>query len=236
MIPIPINDHIRRRIFWAATLALIVVNTLVFLYELSLGPQLNQLVFLFAVVPANYTTSHGLAATGFAGHIIPIFTSMFLHGGWLHLIGNMLFLFVFGRSIEDRYGHGKFLLIYFLGGLAAALTHIFFNAGSRLPTVGASGAIAAILGAYFVCFPGASITTLIWIVIFFWRVEIPAVFILGYWFVIQFVAANMERLDIQSATHGGTAWWAHVGGFIMGAALALILQPRRANASDQYLN
>lgn len=235
MIPIPINDHIRRQIFWAATLALIVANTLVFIFELSLGPQLNRLVFTFAVIPANYTTPRGLAATGLAGHIVPIFTSMFLHGGWLHLIGNMLFLFVFGRSIEDRYGHGKFLLIYFLGGLAAALTHIFFNAGSRVPTVGASGAIAAILGAYFVCFPGARISTLIWIIIFFWRVEIPAVFILGYWFVIQFVAANMERLDIQSATRGGTAWWAHVGGFVVGAALALILQPRRANAPSQYL-
>src|SRR5579862_958192 len=236
MVPIPFNDHIRRQTFWAATLALIVANTLVFIYELSLGPLLNRLVFTFAVIPANYTTPHGLAARGPAGLFLPIFISMFLHAGWLHLISNMLFLFVFGRSIEDRYGHGNFLIIYFVGGLAAALTHIFFNAGSRVPTVGASGAIAAILGAYFVCFPAARISTLIWIVIFFWRVEIPAVFILGYWFVIQFVAANMEHLNIQSATQGGTAWWAHVGGFIVGAALALILQPRRANAPIQYLD
>ncbi|HEV2350486.1 MAG TPA: rhomboid family intramembrane serine protease [Terriglobia bacterium] len=227
MIPIPINDHIRRRIFWAATLTLIAANTVVFVYELSLGPQLNRLVFAFAVIPARYTAPYGLARIGLRGLIAPIFTSMFLHGGWLHLIGNMLFLFVFGRSIEDRYGHQKFLLIYFLGGLVAALTHIYFNTGSRIPTIGASGAIAAILGAYFVCYPAARITTLIPIIIFFWRVEIPAVFMLGYWFVIQIVAANMDSLDIQSATRGGTAYWAHVGGFVAGAALALILRPRR---------
>src|SRR5690349_4002543 len=230
MVPIPINDHIRRRIFWGITLALIVINTLVFVFELSLGPQLNRLVFVFAVIPARYTASHGVAATNLPGLVIPIFSSMFLHGGWLHLIGNMLFLFVFGRSVEDRYGHGKFILIYFLGGLAAALTHIALNPTSRIPTIGASGAIAAILGAYFVCFPAARITTLILIFIFPWRVEIPAVFMLGYWFIIQFVAANIQRLDIQSATRGGTAWWAHVGGFAAGAAMALILRPRRLRA------
>ncbi len=227
MVPIPINDHIRRRIFWASTLALIVTNVLVFAFELSQGPHLNRLIFYFAVIPARYTTPHGLELTGLNWFFAPIFTSMFLHGGWLHLLGNMLFLFVFGRSIEDRYGHWKFLLIYFLSGLIAAFTHIFFNAGSRVPTIGASGAIAGILGAYFVCFPGARITTLIPVFFFFWRVEIPAVFMLGYWFLVQFLTANFERLDIQSATHGGTAWWAHVGGFATGAALALILQPRR---------
>jgi membrane associated rhomboid family serine protease len=228
MIPIPLNDHIRRRIFWVVTLALIVANVLVFAFELSLGAQqLNRVIYVFAIIPARYTTPSGFAALGLEGFFIPIFTSMFLHGGWLHLIGNMLFLFVFGRSIEDRYGHGKFVLIYFLSGLAAALTHIFFNAGVRVPTIGASGAIAGVLGAYFVCFPGARITTLIPVFIFFWRVEIPAVLILGYWFFIQFVTATYRLADIQSATRGGTAWWAHVGGFIAGMALALALRPRR---------
>ncbi len=151
---------------------------------------------------------------------------MFLHGGWLHLIGNMLFLFVFGRSIEDRYGHFKFLMIYFLSGLAAAVTHIFLNAGSTAPTIGASGAIAGILGAYFVCFPGAQITTLIPLFFFFWRVEIPALFILGYWFLIQFLT-GFQAMNMQSATQGGVAWWAHVGGFVAGIALALAFRPRR---------
>ena len=227
MIPIPINDNIRRRIFWIATLVLILANVLAFAFELLQGPQINLLIYTFAIIPARYTFPHGFAQSGMNGLVVSIFASMFLHGGWLHLIGNMLFLFVFGRSIEDRYGHWKFLLIYFLSGLIAALTHIFFNAGSRLPTIGASGAIAGILGAYLVCFPGARISTLIWVLVFFWRVEIPALIILGYWFLIQFVAASAQQLDIQSATQGGTAWWAHVGGFFAGAALALILRPRR---------
>jgi len=227
MIPIPINDNIRRRIFWSATLALILTNALAFIFELSQGPHINRLIFTFAIIPARYTSPDAFALSGLSGFFVPIFVSMFLHGGWLHLIGNMLFLFVFGRSIEDRYGHLKFLLIYFLSGLIAAVTHIYFNAGSMLPTIGASGAIAGILGAYLVCFPGARISTLIWVLIFFWRVEIPALIILGYWFIIQFVAASTQQLDIQSATQGGTAWWAHVGGFCAGAVLALILRPRR---------
>src|SRR5690349_25123460 len=115
MVPIPINDHIRRRIFWGITLGLIAINTLAFVFELSLGPQLNRLVFVFAVIPARYTATHGVPVTGLPGLVIPIFTSMFLYGGCLHLIGNMLYLYVFGRSVEDRSGHGKFILSYFLG-------------------------------------------------------------------------------------------------------------------------
>jgi rhomboid family protein len=225
MIPIPINDHIRRRAFWVSTFALIAANVVVFLFELSLGRNLNRLVFLFGIVPARYTLQ-GLGHAGPAGLMVPIFASMFLHGGWLHLIGNMLFLFVFGRSIEDRYGHLQFLLLYFLSGLAAAVTHILLNAGSAVPTIGASGAIAGILGAYAVCFPRARITTLIFLVFFFWRVEIPALFLLGYWFLIQFVA-GYQMLAIETATGGGVAWWAHVGGFIAGILLAIILRPVR---------
>ena len=227
MVPIPINDHIRRRSFWASTLALMVANVVFFIFELSRGPYLNRLIFVFGVIPARYTTLGGLAMAGLAGFFVPVFVSMFLHGGWLHLIGNMLFLFVFGRSIEDRYGHWKFLVIYFLSGLVAALTHIYFNAGSRVPTIGASGAIAGILGAYLICFPAARITTLIPLFFFFWRVEIPAVLILGYWFLIQFITATYELSNIQSATQGGVAIWAHVGGFVAGMALTLIMQPRR---------
>jgi len=158
--------------------------------------------------------------------LIPIFTSMFLHGGWLHLLGNMLFLFVFGRSIEDRFGHLKFLFIYFLGGLGGALVHIVLSTGSRVPTIGASGAIAGVLGAYFVSFPSARITTLIPIFFFFWTVELPALLLLGYWFLIQFFS-GFQMQAIQSATAGGVAWWAHVGGFIVGVLLALTLRPQR---------
>ena len=227
MVPIPLNDNIRRETFWISTLALIAANVLVFLWELSLGAHINQLVNLLGIVPARYTTARGLAMMTPEGFLVPIFTSMFLHGGWLHLLGNMLFLYVFGRSVEDRFGHFKFLVMYFLSGFAGALLHIYLNAGSRLPSIGASGAIAGILGAYFVTFPRARITTLIPLFFFFWTFHIPALLILGYWFLIQFFT-GYQMLEIQSATAGGVAWWAHVGGFAMGLLLALVLPARRA--------
>jgi rhomboid family protein len=226
MVPIPLNDNIRRQTFWIATLGLIVVNTCVFIFELSLGAQLNQFVFIFGLIPARYTTAHGIILTSPDNFLVPAFTSMFIHGGWLHLIGNMLFLFVFGRSVEDRYGHGRFLLLYFLSGFGAAIAHVIFNAGSKVPTIGASGAIAGILGAYLISFPTARITTLIPLFLFFWTVRLPAVLVLIYWFLIQFVA-GFQMLAIESATHGGVAWWAHVGGFLLGVLLALILPKRR---------
>jgi membrane associated rhomboid family serine protease len=158
------------------------------------------------------------------GAVIPILVSMFLHGSWLHLLGNMLFLFVFGRSVENRFGHLKFLLIYLLSGLGGAFLHIFLNAGSRVPSIGASGAIAGVLGAYFVCFPRARITTFIF-PFFFWSFHLPAPILLGYWFLVQFLT-GFQTAAIESATTGGVAWWAHVGGFLVGMALALMLPPR----------
>ncbi len=224
MVPLPLTDHIRRRTFWFLTLGLIILNTLVFLFELSLGRNLNRFVFYFGVIPARYSGSHAGATLSLLGFLIPIFVSMFLHGGWLHLLGNMLFLFVFGRSVEDRFGHMKFLLIYFGGGFAGALLHIFLNTGSRVPTIGASGAIAGVLGAYFISFPSARITTLIPLLFFFWTVQLPAILLLGYWFVIQFVL-GFQMLNIQTATGGGVAWWAHVGGFLTGLLLAAVMRP-----------
>jgi membrane associated rhomboid family serine protease len=234
MVPLPLTDHIRRRSFWIFTLLLIVANVWAFLVELSLGARVNRLVYLFGVIPARYTTPHGLAVPSLAGLLLPIFVSMFLHGGWLHLLGNMLFLFVFGRSVEDRYGHLQYLLLYFLAGLGGALVHIVLNAGSRLPTIGASGAIAGVLGAYFVSFPGARITTLIPLILFFFTVQVPAVVLLGYWFLIQFLT-GFQTLAIQTATGGGVAWGAHVGGFLMGIALAFILPPQRRGPTVEIL-
>jgi membrane associated rhomboid family serine protease len=225
MVPIPLTDHIKRRTFWFFTLAIIIANVWAFTIELSLGQDVNRVISLFGVIPARYTTPHGLAGTRVEGFLLPIFVSMFLHGGWLHLLGNMLFLFVFGRSIEDRFGHLQFLLIYFLAGLSGALLHIVLNAGSRLPTIGASGAIAGVLGAYFISFPRARITTVVPLLFFFWTLELPALLLLGYWFLIQFFT-GFEMLAIQSATRGGVAWWAHVGGFVVGMLLALTLRPR----------
>jgi membrane associated rhomboid family serine protease len=226
MVPIPLHDHIRRQTFWFFTLTLICANVIAFLLELGAARDLDRLVFSLGIVPARYTDPHLFSALSSGGLVLPIFASMFLHGGWLHLLGNMLFLFVFGRSIEDRFGHPKFLLIYFLGGLGSALLHIVLNAGSRVPTIGASGAIAAVLGAYFVSFPGARITTLIPLFFFFWTIELPALLLLGYWFLIQFFS-GFQMQAIESATAGGTAWWAHVGGFVVGMFLALLLRPRK---------
>src|SRR5579863_8363426 len=187
MVPIPLTDHIRRRTFWAMTLLLIVANVGAFIFELSLGRHLNRFILLNGLIPARYSPHH-LLALPLRFTVAPIFVSMFLHGGWLHILGNMLFLFVFGRSVEDRFGHLQFLLLYLISGVAAALIQIVVTPGSRIPTIGASGAIAGVLGAYFICFPGARITTLIPLFIIFWTVRLPAILLLGYWFLIQFIA------------------------------------------------
>ena len=223
---IPLHDHIRRQVFPAITFLLIAANVAVFLFELSLGPKVNEVVFYLGIIPARYTVPRIAVQYTAAELFVPLFASMFLHGGWLHLLGNMLFLFVFGRSIEHRYGHLKFLPIYFLGGLGGAMVHIALSAGSRVPTIGASGAIAGVLGAYFISYPRARITTLVPILFFFWTIELPALILLGYWFLIQFFT-GFQLQAIQSATAGGVAWWAHVGGFVVGLALALILRPQR---------
>jgi hypothetical protein len=224
MVPLPLTDHIRRRSFWFVTLALITANVWVFFFELAQGRGINRLVSSYGIVPARYVTRYGFSHLTVAGFLVPILVSMFLHGGWLHLLGNMLFLYVFGRSVEDRYGHFQFLFLYLCSGFAGAILHIFLNAGSRMPTIGASGAIAGVLGAYFVSFPRARVTTLIFLIFFFWTIELPAILILGYWFLIQFVT-GYQMLAIQSATGGGVAWWAHVGGFITGMLLAVSLNP-----------
>ena len=234
MIPIPVGDNIRRQIFWISTLSLVLINVGAFLFELWMGPRLNELVFFFGIIPARYTVPHIVALTPAGGLILPLFASMFLHGGWLHLLSNMLFLFVFGRSIEDRFGHLRFLLIYLLSGLGGAFLHIILNAGSRVPTIGASGAIAGILGAYFVSFPRARITTILPLLFFFWTVRLPVLLLLGYWFLIQFFS-GYQMQAIESATAGGVAWWAHVGGFAVGLFLAMILRPRRRHPVVQVL-
>jgi len=234
MVPIPLTDHIRRRSFWAFTLLLIVANAWAFLIELSLGPELNRVVLLYGLVPARYAP-RALFNLPAEFTFAPVFVSMFLHGGWLHLLGNMLFLFVFGRSVEDRFGHFPFLLLYLVSGIAAALAQIVVNSGSRVPTIGASGAIAGVLGAYFVCYPRARITTLIPLFIFFWTVEIPAILLLGYWFLIQFLV-GLQMLSIQTATAGGVAWWAHIVGFVTGALLALTMRPRRRGPAIEIIS
>jgi membrane associated rhomboid family serine protease len=173
---------------------------------------------------ANYWQSTGLLSGA-----LPLLTSMFLHGGWLHFLGNMLYLWVFGDNIEDRIGHFGFLGFYLTCGLAAAFLHIFTNTASIVPTVGASGAIAGVLGAYLVLFPGARVLTLVPIFFFFQLIELPALVFLGFWFVMQFFSGAMS-LAAGEQQMGGTAWWAHIGGFVTGIGLIWKrrgLRPRR---------
>ncbi len=223
---IPLRDSNPSRGMPLVTILLILANTVMFIYELTLGPaQLNQFVFTFGVVPARLTGAAGPAMPA-GGGIETFLTSMFLHGGWLHLIGNMWFLWIFGDNVEDYLGHLRFLLFYLFCGLAAGLIHVAFNLSSTLPTVGASGAIAGVLGAYLLLFPRARILTLV-PVFFVFLLEIPAYVILIYWFVLQFLSGTASIVG-GAAAQGGVAWWAHVGGFVVGLALVKILARARA--------
>jgi membrane associated rhomboid family serine protease len=199
------------------TAALIAINTLIFLYQATLSPYaLNSFVNEWGIIP-DQMRGWGLITLG---------TSMFLHGGWLHLIGNMLFLWVFGRNVEDLIGGPRFLAFYILGGLAAGIVHVIVNAYSRQPTIGASGAIAAVMGAYLVKFPRSRIVTLIFIFFFVTTAEIPAFVILLYWFAIQFIS-GVGSLASTDYTGGGIAWFAHIGGFLVGMALIRVFPARQ---------
>jgi membrane associated rhomboid family serine protease len=191
------------------TASLIAINTLIFLYQATLSPYaLNTFVTEWGIVP-DQMRGWGLLTLG---------TSMFLHGGWLHLIGNMLFLWVFGRNVEDLIGGPRFLAFYLLAGIAAGIVHVIVNAYSRVPTIGASGAIAGVMGAYLIKFPRSRIVTLIFIFFFVTTAEIPAAFILIYWFAIQFIS-GVGSLASTDYSGGGVAWFAHVGGFLIGMLL-----------------
>jgi membrane associated rhomboid family serine protease len=198
------------------TASLIALNTIIFLYQATLSPSaLNSFVSQWGIVPDERPFN-----------VLSLFTSMFLHGGWLHLIGNMLYLWVFGRNIEDLIGGGKFLLFYLICGLAAAVVHVMFNPFSRTPTIGASGAIAGVMGAYLIKFPRARVITLVIFIVFFTTLEIPAALLLIFWFAMQFLS-GVGSLGANDYTGGGTAWFAHIGGFLAGMLLIRLFPPRK---------
>ncbi|HSU87341.1 MAG TPA: rhomboid family intramembrane serine protease [Terriglobia bacterium] len=214
---IPFRDNIPSRSFPLITILIIVTNVLVFFYELSLGRGLERLIMHYGVVPAN-VLAWPQSNLPLAAVALPFFTSMFLHGGWLHLIGNMWYLWIFGDNIEDRLGHFSYLIFYLLCGLGAGIVHTILNAGTEIPSVGASGAIAGVLGAYVVSYPFARVLTLIPIFVFLQVIEIPALLVLGFWFVMQFLSGTAS-LAVAGGNAGGVAWWAHVGGFVIGMIL-----------------
>jgi len=227
---IPLRDSTRSGTYPFVTKAIIFINVVVFLWELSLGRRLSEAFLHYAIIPARYTHADTAAEIfGAFGNplaaALPFASSMFLHGGWLHLIGNMWTLWIFGDNVEGRLGHGRYLTFYLAGGLAASLVHIITNPGSGLPTVGASGAIAAVMGAYFRFFPRAQIEAVIPPFFFGPTFVLPAVLFLGYWFILQFFHGAMS-LSVGQRGFGGVAWWAHVGGFVFGLLICLLVRPK----------
>jgi len=208
---IPLRDTIRSKNYPVINNTLIAVNVIVFIMEMG---HLDQFVMMYGFTPARYTVPEFAAYFTFGQQLFPLLSFMFLHGGFWHLVGNMWFLYIFGDNIEDRLGHLRYLVFYLLCGWASALVHLVFNWYSQVPTVGASGAIAGIMGAYFILYPRSRILTLIPIIIIPFFFEIPAAFFLGFWILFQFFSASI--IDPHA---GGIAWWAHIGGFLSGMML-----------------
>ena len=222
---IPLKDTIPSRTFPFINYTIILLNLLFFLYQISLGHHLEHFLYTWGVVPAQFFAPLSIGHLHLSQRILPLFTSMFLHGGWLHFLGNMLYLYIFGDNVEDRLGHARYLLFYLLCGVLAAAVHLLTNHDSRVPTIGASGAIAGVMGAYFFLYPYARVVTLIFIFFFFDIVEIPAFFFLAFWFIFQFLSGTI--VATQDAMSGGVAWWAHIGGFMAGILLLLAFGVRK---------
>lgn len=212
---IPLRDVIPSRTTPVVTIGLIVVNALTFFYELTLGPAVEDFVLYYGLVPAAFSW-------------ITVLTSMFLHGGFLHFAGNMLYLWIFGDNVEDRMGHSRFLMFYLLCGVTAALVQTITDPTSVVPMVGASGAIAGVMGAYFLLYPHSRILTLVPIFFFIQLIEVPAIFFLGLWFLMQFLSGVGSIATATGEPGGGIAFWAHVAGFAAGiATVRLFARPER---------
>jgi membrane associated rhomboid family serine protease len=212
---IPLRDVIPSRTTPVVTITLIVLNSVVFVYQFLLGPAVDSFIVNWALVPAAFSW-------------VTLVTSMFLHGSFLHVAGNMLFLWIFGDNVEDRMGHGRFIAFYLLCGAAAALAQTIADPQSLVPMVGASGAIAGVMGAYFVLYPHSRILTLVPIFVFIQLIEVPAIFFLGLWFVMQFLSGVGSIASSAGQPGGGIAFWAHVAGFAAGiGTVTLFRRPER---------
>lgn len=218
---IPLGDSVPRRRFPWVTYTLIAINVLVFLMELRYGPQVQTLFFRYGVVPRRLWLWPTHPAV-----LLTLFTSQFLHGGWYHIIGNMIYLWIFGDNVEDQMGHGKYLVFYLLAGALAGVAQALMTPTSTIPSIGASGAISGVLGAYLIFFPTARVILGIPLFFFMYLFELPAVIALGYWFISQYLN-GLFALATGALQVGGVAWWAHIGGFIVGLILAPILRERQ---------
>jgi membrane associated rhomboid family serine protease len=225
---IPLRDTIRSKNYPVVTTAIIVVNALLYIIELSQGSQLDRFIFTYGLVPARYSIPSISAYYTLGQQIFSFLSFMFIHGGFIHLLGNMWSLYIFGDNVEDRLGPLRYLLFYLLCGCASGISHLVVNWHSQIPTIGASGAIAGVMGAYLILYPRSKILTLIPFFFFFPIIEIPAVFFLGIWFFFQFLSAA------SAGGQGGIAWWAHIGGFIFGIIfLKLFLLVRETSLGER---
>ena len=214
----PLYDTLRPRRFPLVNWTLILLNGLVFYYEVTMGEErLRSFIFEWGLIPAQLTSNYAEAW-------VTVFTSMFLHGGWVHILGNMWTLVIFGDNIEDRMGHGRYLIFYLLSGVAAALLQTYLAPSNQTPMIGASGAIAGVLGAYIVLFPRAQVASLVPILFLFTLVELPAIVYLGFWFVLQLFSGWVA---LQGTVTNGVAWWAHIGGFVFGLIAVHLFARRR---------
>jgi len=224
---IPLRDENPSGSKPVATWTLIAINVAAFFYEILLGPDLRAFIMDWGFVPNRMAQALGAGAEPLPPVLATLFTSMFLHGGWAHLAGNMWYLWIFGDNIEDRMGRGRFVAFYLAAGIVSVLAHFASHPGSGAPTVGASGAIAGVLGAYMRAFPRARVITLVPLFPFFQVAALPAVVVLGLWFVIQFFSG---ALALAWSSVGGVAWWAHIGGFAFGYLGMMLFTPRTRSA------
>lgn len=230
---IPLKDMTPRRSFPIVTLLLIAVNVVVFIHQVSLTPAAGEaFVKTYGLVPAKISLALAGKHYTMEQALLPLFTCMFLHGGFLHIIGNMWFLWIFGANVEDRLGSLPYLLFYTVAGIGSGISQTLFSWGSHIPSIGASGAISGVLGAYIIFFPGSRILTLVPLFIIWFTWHIPAVIFIGLWFIAQFLSGLSS---IGSEAMGGVAWWAHVGGFLIGLIVALLVRSAsRAAPSSSY--
>jgi membrane associated rhomboid family serine protease len=236
---IPLRDDVPSRTVPFVNYALLALNVFAFVLELGMGAGLERFFYQAAVIPSLFTGRDGSLSMGEAvtGTLDPdlgfrLLTSMFLHGGWAHIIGNMLYLWIFGDNVEDRMGHWRYLIFYLVCGWTASYAHIWSDPTSQIPSIGASGAIAGVLGAYITLYPHARVVALIPLGIFMHTVQIPALFFLGFWFLQQFLVGSLA-LTQETAQTGGVAWWAHIGGFVAGLVLVWVFQSRKRRPAQR---
>lgn len=223
---IPLADDIPSRRLPVITYLIIATNILVFFFELSLGRYLDRFIAIFGLTPwyiVNWSS--------YPFVLITVFTSMFLHAGWIHLFGNMLYLWVFGDNVEDAMGHLRFLFFYLFSGCAAAVAQVLVNPLSKVPMIGASGAVAGVLGAYFLFYPRARVIMAVPFLFYLQMISVPALLVLGSWFLIQLLN-GFATITTSTAVTGGVAWWAHIGGFVVGLVLGPIFRRRRSKNYD----